>query len=90
MILTLVVAGLAGYRITRLLVEDTILDRPREWLEDRSAWAGSLLSCYWCAGFWIGVALTLMLTFTLSLPLIVWLLLPFAFSALTGILSEIM
>lgn len=52
----LVAVTFAAYRLTRLIVVDTILDRPREalfrrWSPD-AHWFGALISCPFCAGWW--------------------------------------
>src|SRR6187551_66986 len=60
--------ALAAYRLWKLLAEDTILDKPRNWVmglgwnwddetDDvpsgyREHW-GIFLTCPWCAGAWI-------------------------------------
>ena len=64
----LILLALASYRTWRLLAEDDILDRPRNWLlrldpkwekegdptgADYREWLGKFLSCPWCLGFWI-------------------------------------
>lgn len=86
----LLISALAVYRLTRLVTEDTILDRPRGWAIGRAEWLGTLVTCPWCAGFWIALATTIALAATsaVALPLVGWVLLPFAFSAVTGILSS--
>lgn len=50
---------LAAFRIWKLVADDRILDRPRDWLlsrvdtkRGRTKW-GDFLVCPWCAGFWI-------------------------------------
>lgn len=63
--------ALASHRIFRLIALDTILDRPRAWALNAGDWrpdsgddpprrfrAGlaTFISCPWCAGFWITVA----------------------------------
>ncbi|HTG49956.1 MAG TPA: DUF1360 domain-containing protein [Gemmatimonadales bacterium] len=47
-----------------------------------------LLSCYWCAGFWIGLAVVLAASL---IPLVIWTVpaVALAFSATTGILAKI-
>jgi hypothetical protein len=54
------VLALSSFRITRLLVEDSILDRPRIWLAEQLGGemgvAERLLSCPWCAGIWVSGA----------------------------------
>lgn len=83
-----VLGALASYRLTRLVVEDSILDRPRDWLTQKATWIEALLGCYFCAGFWVSVLVTLLLyAGGVSLPFVGWLLLPLAFSATTGILG---
>lgn len=52
----IVVDALAAYRLTRLVVEDTITVRPREALIARGpGWAGDMLTCPWCVGWWVSV-----------------------------------
>lgn len=92
--------ALACYRLFRLLAEDTILDRPRNWFvrlprrwkegdpippEYREKLA-IFITCPWCAGFWI--------------CLVVWLIwerwphetviacVPLALSAVVGLLGK--
>jgi hypothetical protein len=55
-----VVDALATYRLTRLLVSDGIVDRPRQALLRRCAERGhtklvELIECPWCTGFWMSV-----------------------------------
>lgn len=49
--------GLAVYRVTRLVVDDTIFDAPRQrvlmWAEDRSKFLHGLLSCGYCFSVWL-------------------------------------
>jgi hypothetical protein len=85
--LILLITALAVYRITRLVVEDSILDTPRDWLIAKD-WTA--IECYWCVSFWIGLAATLVLyaTEAAALPGVAWMGLPFAFSAIAGLLSS--
>lgn len=62
--------ALAAFRLWKLIGDDRILDRPREWVlrhtDDRredTKW-GDFIVCPWCAGFWISglVYLAWMLT----------------------------
>jgi len=61
--------SLAAYRVFRLLSEDTVLDRPREYVVGLSGWTegrptppgyrvrlAEFLLCSSCFGFWISVA----------------------------------
>lgn len=57
------VAGLASFRLWRLLAVDRILAGPRSWLYQQAArprrpavWAVEWLDCPWCSGFWIAGA----------------------------------
>lgn len=54
MILTLVLAATGLARITRLIIDDTILDRPRLWWTLRLPpfWV-YLLGCPWCLSVWL-------------------------------------
>ena len=94
---TLVVAILAVYRITRFVTRD---DGPwkacrklREWAatdfdQDGSPenfW-GALLSCPWCLNFWVACAAVLWLAFGPAWGW--WLLVPWALAAGTGILAR--
>lgn len=46
----------ASYRLWKLASEDTIADRPREWVLARTPeWVEDFLGCPWCAGFWISL-----------------------------------
>jgi hypothetical protein len=66
---TLVLLGLAAYRIYRLLAMDTLLDTPRAWLVGLGGWKegqpvprgyrhriAEFLVCAWCLGFWLSLA----------------------------------
>ena len=85
--MTLIVLALAVYRITRLIVLDTIFDRPRDWASQKAIWLETLVTCPWCAGFWISLAATIL--YALSPTVSFWLFLPFALSAVTGLLSRL-
>lgn len=65
----LILLGVASFRIFHLLSEETILDRPRRWLLKLGSWEvgsppasyrhrlGDLITCPWCLGFWVTLAL---------------------------------
>lgn len=66
-LVTLVALGLVAYRATQLVVHDTIGDPVRAriemWHADRfesrfRTFVRDLLSCTYCAGFWISCAVT--------------------------------
>ena len=50
-------AGLAAYRISRLIVDDEVFDAPRArlhyWLLDRNDWVLRLISCGYCVSVWV-------------------------------------
>lgn len=50
--------ALAAWRIWKLLADDEILDRPRDWIEERSKFVETLLACPYCSGFWVAFVST--------------------------------
>lgn len=46
-----------GWSITNILVNGSILDRPRIYLMVKSRTLSKLLTCMQCSGFWVGVIL---------------------------------
>jgi uncharacterized protein DUF1360 len=81
----LIVMSLCAYRVTRLVVRDSFppVQRLRDALVGadehrlvgtRWEWFGELITCYWCAGFWVAGATVLVTDFVTSvpLPLIAW------------------
>lgn len=93
--------ALAAFRIWKLVADDRILDRPRDWLlgkmttPHRQDYWGDFLVCPWCAGFWIsGITLAVYLEVFASWPdeteeivaaVVVW----FAISAIVGSLGTL-
>jgi len=66
-VLTLATDGLAAYRLTRLTIEDTLLDGPREglleWLQEQGRAGRKIaegLRCWWCVGVWAAAGTVLM------------------------------
>lgn len=53
---------LAAFSFWKLVGDDRILDRPRDWAlgrmqdKDRQTYWGDFLVCPWCAGFWVSLA----------------------------------
>ena len=78
--------ALAGFRIWRLLGEDTILARPRAVFKRRTGdyWDAFIL-CPWCAGFWISVLWWLGWVGSHHWALVAAV--PFALSAAVGIIA---
>jgi hypothetical protein len=81
----LVAMWLAAYRVTRLVVNDSFppVQRLRDklvgadetkLLGTRMEWFGELITCYWCASFWVSgvvVGLTDLAT-SVPLPFLLW------------------
>lgn len=55
--LEFVIAGLAVYRLTRLIIRDEILSTPRNFFWSKfppeSSLLGYLLTCPWCISIWV-------------------------------------
>jgi hypothetical protein len=57
----LVLLALAAARTWKLLADDKVLDRPRDWVLDRldsdddNPWE-YFITCPWCAGAWVSLA----------------------------------
>ena len=51
----LILLALASYRTWRLLAEDEILERPREWLIGGRKRLAEFVVCPWCLGFWVAL-----------------------------------
>ncbi len=85
----LVLLSLAGYRITRLLIEDYILSRPRDWVLDKlkdRPMLSYLLTCYWCLGLWVAILLVIPYIFFPDAMMVVAL--PFAISTVVGLIDQ--
>ena len=87
--LDLIVFGLATWRISTMLInEDGPFDvffRIREWTGDEGFFA-DLFSCVWCMSVW--VAIFLILSAIMNKTITLYLMLPFALSAIAVILEE--
>lgn len=89
--LTVIVLGTA--RITRLITTDTIaeplIDRLVFGIGRRNPtageWVNSLLTCPWCIGWWLSVAVVL--TYAQTPTVTTWLLAPWALSYAVGTLE---
>ena len=89
--LTIILSIVAIYRITALIIDDRVFDRPREFIESRvkGTWIDVpyLITCYWCLSFWVGL---LCLPLMIFLPYIwVPLALILTASAVSGILGSV-
>lgn len=68
--LAIVIAiGLGSARLTRLVTEDTIFDRPREYLASRNWWIEKLIGCPWCVSAYTTIALVVGVAVVYGLPL---------------------
>ena len=82
-------AGFVSYRIWRMIALDTIFDRPRVAVLNKSPqWFVDLVQCPWCLGWWLNVAFaTAMYVFAdISFPSAV--IVAFVGSTLTGVLGR--
>lgn len=69
------IAALACARATRLIVKDSILDRPRTyWQSEAPEWLTKLLDCPWCISGWLTLAVIgwYWSAHTLAAPLLAW------------------
>lgn len=88
--LAIVILSLAVFRVTRLLIEDTILEPLREKtifkMHPTDSKIRELFTCPWCVGFWLSMMAVGM--FYLWPAVILWLALPFAISAVVGLIAS--
>ncbi len=88
-----VLLGLAAWRVWHLLADDTILDRPRNWIakvdeHNRVGREGlaDFLECPFCLGFWVALA---WVGFYAVWPTgAVWAALPFALNAVVVVVNH--
>ena len=86
--LEFVILALATFRLTRLVIEDRLLDAPRNWFFSKvspSTQLGYLFTCYHCfsvyAGTFVFLCYTIVPTVTLPVACVL------ALSAVTGFIS---
>lgn len=85
--LTALLLMLASYRVTRLLIDDAIFDKPRDFLLGQLDQEGKLrylLGCYWCLGLWVSAGLTLLI----APNFLSWLFLTLGSSTAVGFLAS--
>lgn len=83
-----VILALAVYRISRLIIEDTVLENAREWVWKRhrsDQGIGYLITCYWCTSFWVS-SLVVLAYIIVPVPTIAACLV-MALSAITGLIA---
>lgn len=89
-----ILLAFAAFRVWKLVADDRILDRPRDWLlgkmtdSDRQDYWGDFLVCPWCAGWWIstGVVWVSWLIFPTEAVVLA---VPWALSAVVGSLGTL-
>lgn len=89
MLVLLVVYLLSVYRLTRLIIEDEIADRPRDWAYSKVKPGGKLeylLGCPWCVSFWVGIPLMILFILLPTGMMVVGL--PLAGSAVAGLIYQ--
>jgi len=87
-LLPLLILALAVYRLTRLIVEDRLLEPAREWVWKRrgpDTMVGYLLTCYWCTSIWVSAAVVGLYLLVPPVMLVVCLVL--ALSAVAGLID---
>ena len=88
--LMLVIAGLATYRLARMLSREEgpwslfLLTRKKIDPEQKT-WIGRGIRCPLCLGFWVGIVLTPFL----FIPYAIFLLVPFALSAISCFMYKV-
>lgn len=90
MLISLPILGLAVYRISRLLIEDKLLERPRNWLwkhfPPESTMIGYFFTCYWCTSIW--TATIVVICYTLFPVVTIIVAMVFAISAAVGLIDH--
>lgn len=84
-----IVFVLSVYRVTRLIIQDEILDGPREWVFDRIKPDGKLaylLTCYWCTSFWVAIPFAILYITRPNGMMVAGL--PLTASAVTGLIDQ--
>ena len=85
----LAIAGLATYRISRLIVRDEIFNRPRNWIWEKfppeSNKFGYFFTCMWCTSVWVASLLVISRIIIPEATQVVEIVL--ALSAIAGLLS---
>jgi hypothetical protein len=87
--ITFLIYALAGYRVARFIIEDTLPERLRNAIWKKfppHTSLGYLLTCYWCTGFWVATLLTI--GYILVPSVMFFVALALALSATTGIISK--
>lgn len=84
-----IVFSLSVYRVTRLLIEDEILDEVRDWAYTKVKPGGRLsylMGCPWCLSFWVAIPLMILYIASPTGMMVVGL--PLAGSAIAGMIYQ--
>lgn len=90
-IVTFIILALATFRLSRLIIEDAVLEPLRNKIWDRfppSHGLGYILTCYWCSSIYIATAFTI--GYILIPSVVFFIALALALSATTGIISKLL
>lgn len=89
--IALALLSTATYRISKFFIEDFLFDKIREKIFTKfppeTTKIGYFFTCYWCMSMWIGTILALGYILNSSVMLVICL--PFAISAIAGIISDV-
>lgn len=91
----LAILALATTRIAGLVALDTILDRPRLAVGEAAvkrratAWVETLITCMWCVGVWVALAVTVATPGWHGAPVFDWAVIGLALAQVAGMLSGI-
>jgi hypothetical protein len=85
--LLFIIAGLATYRVTRLITADKITEALRQRVT--SKWLGYLVQCDWCLSIWLAPAPALAVVLWPDNRAVLVVLVALALSAVTGLLAMV-
>lgn len=81
----LILTGLVTYRVTRFVIDDTLIDTPRAWFHHRlltrthrlfptkaRVKVYELLTCPFCLSVWVAAGTVVVTNMVVSVPLPVW------------------
>lgn len=89
-IFALILLPIAIFRLCRLVIEDRLLETPREAVWKRfppeSSYLGYLITCYWCLSLWFAAIMVVLVLFFPIPTLIVAGIL--AFSAIASLMDQ--
>lgn len=84
------IAAMATFRLTVLVNQDYLTETPRQWLQARlPEKLGYMIGCPWCASFWLGAPVAVVVVFWPTNRVVVVVLLALALSAFAGLVSKL-